>query len=82
MYINLKNILYQKNISIKQYAEFLGIGEKTVQNKLKGITAFTYPEFKRTCTLLLPEFNADFLFSESQSNEGKREESRELIGSK
>lgn len=64
MYLNLKNILYQKNISIKKYAEFLGVAEKTVQNKLNGITAFTYPEFKRTCTLLLPEYNADYLFAE------------------
>ena len=65
MYTNLRNVLYKKNISIKQYAEFLGVGEKTVQNKLKGITDFTYPEFKGTCTLLFPEYNADYLFAES-----------------
>lgn len=63
MYSNLKNILYKKNIAIKQYADFLGVSEKTAQNKLKGITEFTYPEFKRTCTLLLPEYNADYLFA-------------------
>lgn len=63
MYSNLKNILYQKNIAVKQYAEFLGVSEKTAQNKLQGVTAFTYPEFKRTCTLLLPEYNADYLFA-------------------
>ena len=62
MYSNLKSILYRKNIAIKQYAEFLGVSEKTAQNKLQGITEFTYPEFKRTCTLLLPEYNADYLF--------------------
>jgi len=64
MYSNLKYVLYQKNIAIKQYAEFLGVSEKTVQNKLQGITDFTYPEFKKTCTLLLPEYNADYLFTE------------------
>lgn len=64
MYSNLKGILYQKNIAIKQYAEFLGISEKTAQNKLQGVTAFSYPEFKKTCTLLLPEYNADYLFAE------------------
>lgn len=82
MYSNLKNILYQKNISVKQYAEFLGVDEKTVQNKLEGIIAFTYLEFKKTCMLLSPEFNADFLFSESQGDEGKQEKSRELVGIK
>lgn len=69
MYSNLKNVLYQKNITIKQYAEFLGVSEKTAQNKLQGITAFTYPEFKKTCTLLLPEYNADYLFGEDTSQE-------------
>lgn len=67
MYSNLRNVLYQKGISVKQYAEFLGVSEKTVQNKLQGVTAFSYPEFKRTCSLLLPEYNADYLFTECQS---------------
>lgn len=67
MYSNLRNVLYQKGISVKQYAEFLGVGEKTVQNKLQGVTAFSYPEFKKTCSLLLPEYNADYLFTECQS---------------
>lgn len=69
MFINLKNALYKKEISIKQYAEFLGITEKTVQNKLRGITEFTYTEFKKTCTLLLPEYNADFLFTSTTKEE-------------
>ena len=56
MYKNLRTALYVKGISLKQYAEFLGISEKTVQNKLKGITDFSYTEFKLTCTRLLPEY--------------------------
>lgn len=67
MYSNLKDVLYRKNITIKQYAAFLGVSEKTVQNKLQGITAFTYPEFKKTCMLLLSEYNADYLFAEDSS---------------
>ena len=69
MYTNLKNILNKKYISIKQYSEFLGITEKTARNKLKGITDFTYPEFKKTCSILLNEYNADFLFSEDEQKE-------------
>ena len=65
MYLNLKCVLYQKNIAIKQYAEFLGVSEKTAQNKLQGVTDFTYPEFKKTCAVLLPEYNADYLFAEN-----------------
>ena len=69
MYINLKRVLQKKGISIKQYAEFLGVTEKTVQNKLNAITDFTYGEFKRTCTILLPEYNADYLFKENISEQ-------------
>lgn len=64
MFTNLKTVLHQKGISLRQYAQFLGVSEKTIQNKLNGITDFTYPEFRKTCILLLPEYNADFLFSE------------------
>lgn len=67
MLSNLRTALYQKGISIKQYAEVLGVGEKTVQNKLAGKTDFTYPEFKKTCALLF-EYNADYLFA----TEGKK----------
>ena len=63
MFHNLRMALRQKGISVKQYAEVLGIGEKTVQNKLTGKTDFTYPEFSKTCTLLF-EYNADYLFAE------------------
>ena len=58
MFHNLRMALRQKGISVKQYAEVLGIGEKTVQNKLTGKTDFTYPEFRKTCTLLF-EYNAE-----------------------
>ncbi len=71
MFLNLKNALYKKGISIKQYAEFLEVGEKTVQNKLKGITDFTYLEFKKTCKLLMPEYNADYLFKEETEEKAK-----------
>ncbi len=67
MFSNLKNVLFQKNISIKQYAEFLGVGEKTIQNKLTGKTDFTFTEFNRTC-LLLPEYRAEYLFSKDSED--------------
>ncbi len=64
MFNNLRTALRQKGISVRQYAEILGIGEKTAQNKLTGRTDFTYPEFRKTCTLLY-EYNADYLFQKS-----------------
>lgn len=63
MFYNLRNALYQKGISTKQYAEILGVAEKTAQNKLTGKTDFTFREFKMTCAVLF-EYNADYLFAE------------------
>ena len=48
MFTNLKTVLYQKGISLRQYAQFLGVSEKTIQNKLNGITDFVISSFKRT----------------------------------
>lgn len=63
MFSNLRNVLHRKGITIRQYAEFLGLNEKTVQNKIRGVTEFTLSELRKTCKLLLPEYNPDFLFA-------------------
>ena len=71
MYTNLRSALRKKNISQREYAEFLGLTEKSVQNKLNGTTDFTYPEFRKTCKFLLPEFSPDFLFASEKDAEEK-----------
>lgn len=68
MFDNLRIALRKRGIYIKQYAEILGISEKTIQNKLAGKTDFTYPEFKKTCALLF-EYNPDYLFAK-ETEEG------------
>ena len=65
MLVNLEKVLRNKGITLEQYADFLGISEPAVRARLEGSADFTYSEFRRTCTLLLPEYNADFLFAES-----------------
>lgn len=68
MYKNLRDTLTVKRISLKNYAEFLGVSEKTVLNKINEETDFTYPEYKRTCKFLFPEYSPDYLFAtESQT---------------
>ena len=62
MLANLKKALSDKNITLKAYASFLGISEKTLQNKIKEETAFTYPEVRKTGEELLPEYRVEFLF--------------------
>ena len=69
MYTNLKNLLKQKKISMKDYAEFINVSEKTARNKIDGVTEFSLKEYLRTCKLLLPEYYRDFLFEDDNSDD-------------
>lgn len=62
---NLKRALLDRKISIKEFADFLGVCEKTARNKLDGETEFTYSEFKKICKLLFPTYNPEYLFDET-----------------
>lgn len=75
MYKNLLEILSKKKITMKAYAEFLGVSEKTVQNKIYGRTEFTLSEATKTCSLICPEYRMDFVFefhsgAEERHNDG------------
>lgn len=63
MYKNLVKILNEKKITMKAYAEFLGVTEKTVQNKIQGKTEFTLSEATKTCTIICPEYKMDYVFA-------------------
>lgn len=63
MNLNVRVALSQKNISMKALAQFLGVSEKTIQNKIQGDTDFTFPEAKRIKKELLPEYDYDYLFA-------------------
>lgn len=64
MYKNLAATLNSEGISKKQYCLILGISEKSYDNKINGVTDFTYSEFKKTM-VLLSKYNADYLFKKS-----------------
>ena len=66
MYKNLIRILNEKRITMKSYAEFLGVSEKTVQNKIYGRTDFTLSEAIKTCSLICPEYKLDFVFEKDE----------------
>lgn len=65
MYKNLIRILSDKKITMKAYAEFLGVAEKTVQNKIYGRTEFTLNEALKTCDFICPEYKMDFVFKKA-----------------
>ena len=63
MYNNLRKALREKRITNKQYADLLGVTEKSVDNKLSGRTEFTLSEVQKT-RALFSEYTLDFLFAE------------------
>lgn len=67
MYKNLVKILRDKKITLKAYGEFLGISEKTVQNKVNGRTEFTLGEATKTCSVICPEYKMDFVFEKAET---------------
>lgn len=71
MFKNLRKALSDKRITMKSYAEFLGVTEKTLQNKMNGITEFTYAEVEKTTKFLLPEYRLDYLFERAAEEEEK-----------
>jgi transcriptional regulator with XRE-family HTH domain len=71
MFKNLERLLLDKGISKKEYAEFLGVNEKTVQNKLKGISEFSFPEAMKTQKLLFPEYRIEYLFLKSRKQDNR-----------
>ena len=74
MFKNLRQVLTNNGITMKAYAEFLGVTEKTLQNKMNGITEFTYGEVERTSKFLLPQYRVDYLFARSTVAEEEVEE--------
>lgn len=60
----VREALDRKNISVKAYAAFLGIAEKSARNKLSGKTEFSFHEALVTKKELLPEYDFEYLFSE------------------
>lgn len=65
--LRLKRVLESKGMTIKGSAELLGISEKTLYNKIVGVSEFTYGEVKKLRTLL-PEYNMDFLLTETPAD--------------
>lgn len=66
MYKNLVRILGEKKITMKAYAEFLGVSEKTVQNKVYGRSEFTLGEATKTCLIICPEYKMEYVFERAE----------------
>ena len=63
MYDNLKRELSKKGISNKALAEFLGVDEKTIQNRFSGKCDWGFKEVSQITRFLLPEYRLEWLFA-------------------
>ena len=61
-YVNLRNEMHRKGIKSKAMANLISNAEKTVHNKLTGVTDFTVQEALLIRENLFPEFTMKDLF--------------------
>lgn len=66
MFKNLRQALADRNMTMKAYADFLGVTEKTLQNKMNGVTEFTYDEVDRTARFIFPQYKISYLFERTR----------------
>lgn len=67
MLVNLKKELENRGISMKDYADFLGISEKSARNKVNEETPLTYVEAEKTQIGLFPECGFLYLFASDKA---------------
>lgn len=67
MYGNLRNELKRKNIAQKVVADLISCTEKSVNNKICGKTDFTIREAFVIHKNLLPEFDMDYIFTDTRT---------------
>lgn len=65
MYRTLKGEIIKKGLSIKYIAKSIGISERTLRNKINGLTDFTWVEVCKIQSLFFPQISKDELFTKS-----------------
>lgn len=66
--LRLRRALDVKGITVKGCAAVLGVTEKTMQNKLNGVTDFSYRE-ARMLKDIFREYDIDYLLSDDADAE-------------
>lgn len=67
MYLRLKFEITRKGYTISQFAEMLNMAEKTLRNKINGVTDFTWSE----CLMIRKKLNSDLSLEELFEKEAK-----------
>lgn len=63
---NLRAAMAVKKITTLALAQLIGTTEKTVNNKLNGVTVFTLPEALLVRNNLFPEYDLCYLFAPTE----------------
>lgn len=69
MYSFLRGEMIRNNISIIGLSKEIGVSEKTLRNKLKGETDFTWTEALAIRRIVNPTMNMDELFVSDEERE-------------
>ena len=67
MYRILRIEMYKRDITISALAKELDIAEKTLRNKINGVTEFTWSEVLSIRKLVSPDMSLDELFQKEDS---------------
>ena len=62
MYSFLRGEMFKSGISIVSLSKEIGVSEKTLRNKIKGETDFTWPEAKTIRKIVNPNMSMEELF--------------------
>ncbi len=68
---NLQAEIARQNIKQKEMAESIGVNEKTLRNKISGVTSFTFPETKVIRDTFFPDMRLEYLFSNDEPDKPK-----------
>lgn len=76
MYSFLRGEMIRSGISIVSLAEAIGISEKSMRNKIKGDTDFTWPEAMAIRRIVNPDMTMEELFKTDNERGMKQEGAR------
>lgn len=68
MYYRVKFEISKQGYSIERFAELIGVSEKTLRNKINGVTEFTWTECLLIRETLKTELTLEVLFEKTQTN--------------
>lgn len=63
---NLRAEMVRKNITVKEVADVLGVGNRATRDRLAGRVLFSVDEALAVRDKLFPEMDIDYLFSKKE----------------